>query len=183
MPFGDILHGMAGATGLSNFLQAFGRISLSFRHPDRSKPIPLSFRAKSSFCFCFAHSCLFSILSGFTYFRPYFWPYMIWSGSLNVCQSPPGPHSFGNFCFNEVKFGNPFHECDTCLFEETLQQSSIMFKLHDPVPSIYFSRKVFLPSARSVEHEVQCDDDRWSKSPWIDQKSARASASSVHSIG
>ena len=47
-------------------------------------------------------SCLFfSILSGFTHFRPYFWTYMIWSGSrLNFCQSHPGQNiSFGSFFF------------------------------------------------------------------------------------
>ena len=44
---------------------------------------------------------VFSILSDFTYFRPYFWPHVIWSGSrLNLCESPPGPHvSFGKFFF------------------------------------------------------------------------------------
>ena len=47
-------------------------------------------------CFCaqlfhpsrFFHSCFFSILSGFTNFRPYFWPHVTWSGCrLNFCQS------------------------------------------------------------------------------------------------
>ena len=48
-----------------------------------------------------------SILSGFTNFGPYFWPYMIWSGSrLNFCQSPPGPHiSLGMFFFQSSEFG------------------------------------------------------------------------------
>ena len=37
----------------------------------------------------------FSILSGFTNFCSYFWPYMIWSACrLNLCQPPPGPHIF-----------------------------------------------------------------------------------------
>ena len=42
-----------------------------------------------------------SILSGFTNFGPYFWPYMIWSGSrLNFCQSLTGPHvSLWRFLF------------------------------------------------------------------------------------
>ena len=41
----------------------------------------------------------FSILSGFPNFRPYFWPYMIWSGSrLNLFPSRRGPHiSFWRF--------------------------------------------------------------------------------------
>ena len=75
------------------------------------------FPSKIELLLLFCPFLLFSILSGFTYFRPYFWPYMIWSGSPNVCQSPLGPHSFWNFCFNEVKFVNPFHGCDKCLFE------------------------------------------------------------------
>ena len=38
--------------------------------------------------FFFCPFLFFSILSGFTYFRPYFWTHIIWSGSrLNLCQS------------------------------------------------------------------------------------------------
>ena len=103
------------------------------------------FPSKIELLFLFCPFLLFSILSGFTYFRPYFWPYMIWSGSLNVCQSPPGPHSFGNFCFNEVKFVNPFHECDTCLFEETLQQSSICFNCMTQYRQYISVEKCFSP--------------------------------------
>ena len=36
---------------------------------------------------------------------------------------------------------------------------------------------MFLPGAHIAELKVQCDGDRW-KSPWIDQKSFRASAPS-----
>ena len=49
----------------------------------------------------------FSVLSGFTYFRPSFWPYMIWSGSrLNFCQSLP-MCPFGGFSFSRLNFVNP----------------------------------------------------------------------------
>ena len=41
---------------------------------------------------------------------------------------------------------------------------------------------MLLPSAHRVELEVHCGDDRM-KSPWVDQKSARASASSFDSVG
>ena len=70
-----------------------------------------------------------SILSGFTSVRPYFWPYMIWSGSrLIFCQSHPGPHiSFGRFSFNRENFVKFFHESDRFLFESTFQQSSTRF--------------------------------------------------------
>ena len=40
---------------------------------------------------------------------------------------------------------------------------------------------MFPPSARGVEPQVHCDDDRWSHLG-VDQKSARASASSVDSV-
>ena len=40
--------------------------------------------------FFFCPFQFFSILSGLSDLRPYFWPYMIWSGCrLNFCQSPP----------------------------------------------------------------------------------------------
>ena len=51
--------------------------------------------------FFFCPFLFFSILSGFTNFRPNFRPYMIWSGCrLNLCQSRPGPHiSLWRFLF------------------------------------------------------------------------------------
>ena len=56
---------------------------------------------RSMLRFLFCQFLLFSILSGFTNFCPYVWPYVIWSGScLNLCQSPPEPHlSFRKFFF------------------------------------------------------------------------------------
>ena len=58
-------------------------------------------------------------LSGCSNFGPYFWPYMIWSGSRL------------NFSFNRVNFVMPFHEADKLLFKSTLQSSSTRFFLHD----------------------------------------------------
>ena len=61
-----------------------------------------------------------SILSGFTNFRPNFWPHMMWSGScLSLCQSPPGPQiPFWRF-FSEsrVNFANPLQESGKCLLD------------------------------------------------------------------
>ena len=53
---------------------------------------------------------VFSTLSGFTNFRPHFWPHMIWSGDLlNFCQSLPGPHvSFWRFPFQQSKLRETF---------------------------------------------------------------------------
>ena len=77
---GCLLHGIAGATGLSNFLPAFLRIS--------------EFSLSSGCPFLF-----FSILSGFTSFRPNFWTHMIGTGGRsNFGQSLTGPHvSFWRF--------------------------------------------------------------------------------------
>ena len=60
--------------------------------------------------FFFCPFLFFSILSGFTNYRPYFWPHMIWSGSrLNLCQSPPGPHiSFWRLLLQHSKFRESF---------------------------------------------------------------------------
>ena len=96
----------------------------------------------------FANSCFFSILSSFTNFGPYFWTYMIWSGScLNLCPSSPKPHiSFGRFSFNRVNFVNAFHESDALLFKSTFQQSPTRFSCMtsrsvwvDLVTSMFFS--------------------------------------------
>ena len=64
--------------------------------------------------FFFCPFLFFSILSGFTNFRPNFWPYMIWS-------SPGPPYPFRGFSFNKVNFVKPFRESDTCLLEPTFQ--------------------------------------------------------------
>ena len=60
--------------------------------------------------FFFCPFLFLSILSGFTNFRPNFWPYMIWSGTcLNLCQSLPGPHaSFWRYTFQQGAF------CESC---------------------------------------------------------------------
>ena len=74
--------------------------------------------------FFFCPFLFFSILSGFTNFRPNFWPYMIWSGCrLNLFQSltPDRMYPFGGFSFNRMNFVNPFQESDICLFESTFQ--------------------------------------------------------------
>ena len=73
--------------------------------------------------FFFCPFLFFSMLSGFTNFRPNFWPYMIWSGRrLNLCQSPSDHiYRFGGFSFNKVNFVNPFQESDKCLFGSTFQ--------------------------------------------------------------
>ena len=60
--------------------------------------------------FPFCPFLFFSILSGFTNFRPNFQPYMIWSGSrLNLCQSLPGPEKFSwRFLFQQSKLCESF---------------------------------------------------------------------------
>ena len=103
------LQGMAGAIGLSNFLLAFF-FFFQFEYWYRLNLSVVKLR------FLFCPFLLFSILSGFTIFRPNFWPYIIWSGSrLNLCQSLTGPH-VGRFSFNRVNFVTPLQESDkgTC---------------------------------------------------------------------
>ena len=65
---------------------------------------------------------------------------------------------------------NPFHESDKPLFEPTFQKSSIRFSCNtsrsvwvDLVTYMYFSGIGNVSSsARGVELEVHCDDERWS---------------------
>ena len=72
------------------FFLIISEYSLSSRSI-KENPSQLSSIVKLRFLFC--PFLLFSMLSGFTNFRPNFWPYTIWSGSrLNFCQSAPGPH-------------------------------------------------------------------------------------------
>ena len=93
MPFGHLLQGMARAMDLSCFLLASLRISLIFSSSGSIKANSSESSSIVELWLFFCPSLFVSILSGFTNFRPYFWPYMIWSGSrLNLCQSLPGPH-------------------------------------------------------------------------------------------
>ena len=74
-------------------------------------------------CFCFCPFLFLSVLSGFTNFRPNFWPYMIWSGfCLNLRQSHlDNVYPFGDFSFKKVNIVNPVHEFDKRLPESTFQ--------------------------------------------------------------
>ena len=72
---------------------------------------------------------LFSFLSGFSNFGPYFWTHILRSGScLIFCQSPSGPHiSFGGFSFKKVICVNPFQESDKLRFTSTFLLSPSRF--------------------------------------------------------
>ena len=118
---GCLLHGIAVAIGLHNFLlcvfENFWIFSI-FRIDD------VNASQSSSIIELWLLGCpflLFSLLSGFTNFGPNFWPYMIWSGSrLNLCQSRPRPHiSFWKSSVRSVNFVNPLQESDKCLLEST----------------------------------------------------------------
>ena len=123
-----LLHGMAAAIGHSNFLLAFlSFIVILVIGINEVKSLPSSSIAEFwllVFPFLFV-----SILCGFPNFRPYFWPYMIWSGSrLNFFSISPGPHiPLGGFSFNRVNLVKTIHESDKLVFESTFQQSSTRF--------------------------------------------------------
>ena len=103
-------HGMVAAMGLSQY---YPRIFESFFvilvirinevNSSQSSSIVEFWLLVSPFLF-------FSILNGFTNFGPYFWPYMIWSGSrLNSCQSPSTPHiALGRFFFQKSELRGAF---------------------------------------------------------------------------
>ena len=82
------LQGMAGAIGLSNFLLAFwivSEYSLSSRSFKKSSQLSSIVTIRSLFC----PFLLFSILSGFTNFRPNFWPHiMVWQSFESLSISP-----------------------------------------------------------------------------------------------
>ena len=107
------------AMGLSNFLLAVLRVPCNLGHQDQQS----KFLSVVEHCRVLASRfsiLVFSILSGFTNFGPYFWPYVIWSGSrLNLCQSLRTTHPLGGFSFHRVNFMKPFHESDKLLFEPT----------------------------------------------------------------
>ena len=141
-------------------------------------------RALSSFGFSIAHSC-FSLLNGFSNLGPYFRQHVLRSGScLNFCQLLPGPHvSLGGCSFNREHFVNSFHGSDKLLFGSTFQESSTRFSCMtsrsvrvDLVTSMCFSGIGNVSSYGTLSCSLWW---RWMKSPWIDQKSARASASCV----
>ena len=98
---------------ISSFFLAILMVSWYSFTSESMKQIPLNFRTLSSLGFPFAHSS-FSFLSGFAKFGPYFWTYMILSGSrLNFCQSLHGPPvSWKWFSFSRVDFVNPVQETD-----------------------------------------------------------------------
>ena len=143
--------------------------------------MPLNRRAFSSFGFSFAHSC-------FTLFWADF-PVLVHTSGH---KSSGGPHI--SLCrFLSIKWilwilSKNLTNFDSCPHSNSRQY--VFLALHrdlfwmDLVTSYVFqwNRERFLPSVPRVELEVRCDDDGWSH-PWIDQKSARASASSVDSAG
>ena len=95
-----LVYGMAAAIGLSNSPRGFESffVILAIRIDEVNSSQSSSI---VEFWLLIFPWLFFSILSGFTNFRPYFWPHVIWSGGrLNFCQSPHGPHiSFGRFFF------------------------------------------------------------------------------------
>ena len=63
---------------------------------------------------------LFSLLSGFSDFGPYFRPHMIWSSScFNL--SPDNKKSLWRFLFQKVNFVNHFQESHKLRFASTFQ--------------------------------------------------------------
>ena len=64
-------------------------------------------------CFFFCPFLFFTILSGISNFRPYFWTYMIWFGSrFNLCQS-----SFWMFLFQQSELCESFSQNLTNVYE------------------------------------------------------------------
>ena len=66
---------------------------------------------------------LFSLLSGFSNFGPYFGPHIVRSGGCLIFVSLPPDHTypFGGFSFNEVNFLNHFQESQKLLFSSPFQ--------------------------------------------------------------
>ena len=111
------------------------------------------------------------------------------SGFLAV--SPPDRmYPFGGVSFSNVNLVKPVHESDRFRFPSTFQWSSTRFSCAtsksvwvDLITSMYF-RGIGNDSSWSTKNwTLGSIWWRWMKSPWIDQKSFRASASSFVSSG
>ena len=118
-----LLHGIAAAFGVSNFLLAFLMMSFYSSSLGPMEWIPLKFQAYSSFGFSMAHSC-FSL----------FWaasPILVqasghmWSGRdvvwMFVSLLPDHIYPFGGVSFNNVNLVKPIHESDRFLLPSTFQ--------------------------------------------------------------
>ena len=98
--FVPFLQGIAASIGTSNFLLAFfwgfSKFSIFWINEINASQPP----SVIEFWLLDCPLLLFSLLSGFSNFRPYFWPHILRSGScLNFGESP-GPHfSLGCFLF------------------------------------------------------------------------------------
>ena len=160
IPFGALLHGMTGAIGLSTFLFAclpkvfpffFSHVCLSVSEQcrDSASPMPI------------------------LVFSPYFWSYMIWSGSrLTFCQSRHGPHwSLGRFFEQQSELRETIPRIrQTSVWIDNpiiidpffLQHVQIRMSRPNYVNVFQWNRVCFFHRARRVELEVHCDDDRWS---------------------
>ena len=120
MPFGDLLHSMTAARGLSKLypriLDSFCVISVIRINKVNSSQS--SSIVESWFLVC--PFLLFSLLRSFSDLGPYLRPHILRSGSrLNFLSVTPNHiNPFGGFSFDRV---NPLHESDISLFESTFQ--------------------------------------------------------------
>ena len=172
--FGRFLQGIAASIGVSSFFLG------SFYLQDRWSKFPSIFeryRAWVSlspiFPFLFSER-IYKILCMLLTTHDLVW----WS--LEFLSMSPRPHaSWRCFSLILVNFVNPVHESDTLLFSSTFKQSSMRFSCItsrslwvDTVTSIYYSG---IGNVSSFGTYNWIRGWRLMKSPWIDQKSRRAS--------
>ena len=108
----------------------------------------------------------FSTLSGFSNLGPYFWPYMIWSGSrLNFCQSP------SRYIPWEVSLSLPFSRIWQASVRIDIPIVIDKFLLHDVQISVsrfcdinvfQWNRECFFFRHMELNSKFHCDDDRTS---------------------
>ena len=157
---------------------------------DKVNPSQLSSIVELLVLFC--TFLLFSILSGFTNFRPNFWAYMIWSGSrlisLSISPRTTNILSEVSFLVEWISWILSKSLTNACLNRHSSNRQFLFLK--------YIQISISRPSYINVlqwnwecfllRHRVVLVVQMWwrqMRSPWIDRKTPRALASSVDCVG